>query len=139
MTKVHELMHRLHNPDAAALFIRFALGVVFIYHGWMKVDNMDQTVAAFAGMGFSAFWTYMAAYTELVGGIALLIGVLVRYAGLLLAVTMAVAVFKVHWTNGFSLQNGGYEFALTLMLGSLAIAMLGAGKYSLAHLLKKGS
>lgn len=134
---IHSAMHRLHNPDLALLLLRVALGVVFVFHGYQKITSMEQTIGFFATIGISAFWTYMAAYAEFVGGLLLLAGVLVRYAALALTITMVVAVFVVHYKNGFSLANGGYEYALTLLLGSLALVFSGAGRYSLAALLKR--
>ena len=52
---------------------------------------------------------------------------------------MVVAVVKVHLANGFNVATGGYEFALTLLLGSLALIFLGSGAYSLAGVLKRGA
>ncbi|HLD65054.1 MAG TPA: DoxX family protein, partial [Pseudomonas sp.] len=68
---------------------------------------------------------------EFFGGLALVIGLLVRPAAAALAVTMLVAIFSVHLTNGFFMSNNGYEFALALLAGSLAVLIEGAGKLSL--------
>lgn len=133
---IHSVVHRLHNPDLALLLVRVGLGVVFVFHGYQKLQNMDQTIGFFATLGFSSFLAYATAWTELVGGILFIGGFLVRYTGIALSIVMTVAVFAVHFKNGFSLQNGGYEFAFVLLLGSLALAVAGAGRYSLAHLAK---
>ena len=129
---MHSVLHRLNHPDIGILLLRVALGVVFVAHGYQKITNMEQTIGFFGTIGIPVFLTYVAAYTEFVGGLLLILGLFVRYAGILLAITMAVAVFHVHWKNGFSLGNGGYEYALTLLLGSLAVAFIGAGKYAAA-------
>ena len=130
---IHSVMHRLHNPDLGILLLRVALGVVFVFHGWQKIGSMEQTIGFFGSIGIPVFLTYVAAYTEFLGGLLLIIGLFVRYAGVLLAITMTVAVFLVHFKNGFSLANGGYEYALALLLGSLALVFTGSGKYSVAH------
>ncbi|OGG59300.1 hypothetical protein A3C89_03055 [Candidatus Kaiserbacteria bacterium RIFCSPHIGHO2_02_FULL_50_50] len=130
MEKIHALVHKLNNPDAGILLLRLALGIVFIYHGWAKIQGAEGMIPFFESLGFNAFWFYVASYTEFLGGIALILGLFVRYAGILLTITMAVAVVTVHWDMGFSLQQGGYEYAFALMLASAALVATGAGKYS---------
>lgn len=125
-------MHRLHNPDFGVLLMRVAIGLVFLTHGWQKVGNMEQTIGFFGSIGIPAFLTYIVAYGEVIGGLLLIVGFFTRYAGIFLAVLMVYAVFFVHFKNGYSLANGGYEYALTLLLGALALAMTGSGKYSVA-------
>lgn len=129
-------MHRMHNPSFALLLLRVGVGTVFVFHGYQKLTTMEQTIGFFATIGVSAFWTYAVAWTEFIGGLLLIGGLFVRYAGLALAIVMAFAVYLVHLQNGFSLQNGGYEYALLLLLASLALSFMGAGRYSLAHLFK---
>jgi putative oxidoreductase len=45
---------------------------------------------------------------------------------------MVGAIYLVHWTHGFDIGRGGYEYALTQLLIALAILVAGAGKFSLA-------
>ena len=137
MNPIHQLMHRLHNPDLGLLFIRLALGVVFINSGWAKVTNLEGVVGFFATLGLPAFLAYLVAYVEFLGGIAFVLGILVRYFGLLTAIIMAVAIVKVHWANGFNPADGGYGYVLVFLLASLAIVTMGAGSYSLARLFRK--
>jgi putative oxidoreductase len=137
MNKIHELIHRLHNPDLGILFIRIALAATFISAGWFKVSNLAMVVDGMGQAGIPAFLAYIVSYGELIGGVALLIGIFARYFGILLSVIMAVALFKVHFENGYSLQNGGYEYVLVLLLGALAMVTFGSGKYSLAGWLKR--
>jgi putative oxidoreductase len=73
----------------------------------------------------------LAGSAEFFGGLALVIGLLVRPAAAVLAVTMLVAIVTVHVANGFFMSNNGYEFALALMAISLAVLVEGAGKLSL--------
>ena len=136
MNNIHALVHRLHNPDAGILLLRIALGVVFIFHGWMKISGMEGAIGFFASLGFPAFLAYFVAWSEVIGGLAFLAGIFVRYVGLILAIIVTVAIFKVRFVNGFSAANGGYEYEFVLLLGSLAMATFGAGAYSLAKYLK---
>ena len=67
---------------------------------------------------------------EFFGGVALIVGLLVRPAAAILAVTMLVAIITVHLANGFFMSNNGYEFALVLLAISVALVFEGAGKLS---------
>lgn len=137
MNSINTIMHRLHNPDLGILFIRLAVGIVFINAGWFKLTNLETVLTGFAFIGIPAALTYLVACGEFLGGIALILGIFVRYAGIILAIIMAVAIVKVHWVNGFSIANGGYKYVMVLLLASLAVVTLGSGKYSLTRLLEK--
>lgn len=137
MHQVHTFVHRFHNPDLALLLVRLAVGVVFLYHGWMKLGSMEGTIGFFGTLGFAPWLAYLVAWVETVGGLALIAGFLTRYAGLLLALVALVALVKVHLPNGFLIAGGGYEFILVLLAGSLALFFSGAGRYSLAGMLKR--
>lgn len=71
------------------------------------------------------------------GGLAILLGLLTRPAALVLSVTMLVAIFSVHFSHGLFLSNGGYEFGLALLAGSVSLLISGAGRLSLDNLLLK--
>lgn len=135
MNRIHSLVQRLHNQDVASLCIRIAVGVAFMHAGYLKLTNLDMVIGGFASMGIPAFLAYFVSYAELICGILVFAGVLVRYAAIILAIIMAVATFLAHWPNGFGLQNGGYEYTFVLFFASAAIVTLGAGKYSLDRLI----
>lgn len=130
-------MGKLHNPDVAKLFLRLALGIVFINAGWLKMQNIDMVVGGFGQMGIPPFLAYLVTYVEFIGGIAMVLGVLVQYFAVLISIIMIVATIKVHLPNGFSLAKGGYEYTLVLLLVSLAVITLGRGKYSVMSLIKR--
>ncbi len=137
MNTIHKAIHKLHNPDLGILFLRVAVGIVFIHAGWGKVTDVASVAGFFGGIGIPAWLAYVVAYTEFIGGMLLVGGLFVRYAGILLAIIMLVATFKVHWANGFGLAKGGYEYTFLLFFLCLTIITSGAGKYSIAGLLKK--
>ena len=125
--------------DVAILFLRVSLAVVFIAHGgqkmfgWWGGPGAADFVSGMATMGIPAPLAYAAMVAEFFGGLALLVGLFTRLAALGIAVTMAVAMFKVHFANGFFLANegGGFEFTFVLLLVALAVALLGPGRLAL--------
>ena len=133
---MHKICHSrcLQNSNLGLLLLRLAIGIVFVHAGWLKVTDMDMVVTGFASIGIPSALAYIVAYVELIGGIAIILGICVRVSGILLAIIMLVAILKVTWANGYGMQNMGYEYTLLLMLASLAIATLGAGAYSLGRL-----
>lgn len=133
MNKINQIMKRLHSPSFASLFIRVAIGLVFINSGWFKVANIDAIVGFFGMMGIPPFLTYIVSYAEFIGGILFILGLFVRYVGVVTSIIMLVALIKVHLPNGYHLANNGYEYVLVLLLCSLAMITLGAGKYSIEY------
>ena len=93
----------------------------------MKVSDLQATVGMFAGMGFSAFWAYVASFAELIGGIAVLLGVFTRIGAFLLMITMAVAVYKVRMDMMMIMTP------LSMFFSALALTLSGSGKYALMH------
>ena len=89
------------------------------------------------GLDPGYFMALMAGSAEFFGGLLLLIGLLTRPAALVLAVTMLVAIFTVHFANGLFMANNGYEFGLALLAASVSLVFSGAGKLALDSLLAK--
>lgn len=116
-----------HNSDLGLLLVRLGLAVVFIVHGWSKVGDISGTATFFSSLGLNIFWVYVVAYVEFLGGIALLVGIWSRWAGLLIAIDMVFAIYLVKFAGGLK----GYEFELTLLLVALAVYFSGSGRYSL--------
>lgn len=113
--------------------LRVITGIVFLAHGWQKVF-----VFGFAGIsgGFAKMGvplpTVMGPFIgllELLGGAALVIGLLTRLAALGLAFDMLGAILLVHGAAGLFLPNG-YEFALMMLTASVALVLGGPGALS---------
>ena len=64
-------------------------------------------------------------------------GLLVRPSAVVLALTMMVAIFAVHFENGLFMANNGYEFGLSLLVISIALAIRGAGSFGLDRVLQQ--
>ncbi|WP_160050961.1 MULTISPECIES: DoxX family protein [unclassified Nocardiopsis] len=125
--------------DLALLVARVGLGVIFIAHGWQKFTEygLDGTAASFEQMGvpLPAVSALFAAVVELVGGAALLLGLAVPVAGLLLALNMLGAFALVHVSSGVFVADNGFELVLALAAGALVLAAVGAGRLSLDQLI----
>jgi putative oxidoreductase len=125
--------------DLALLVTRVAVGVVFLAHGWQKLftNGIDGTAAFFdqAGVPAATASAWFAALVELAGGAALIAGLAVPAAGVLLLVDMIGAFAFVHAGSGLFVDGGGYEFVLVLGAAALALAAVGAGRFSVDHLL----
>ena len=118
----------------ARMILRIVTGFLFAAHGWQKFNEFTiaGTQAAFAQMGVPAATLAAPAVAtlELVGGIALILGVLTRVFAALLAATMFGALFLVHASAGIFAATGGYELVLILAAAALALALVGAGQVS---------
>ena len=127
--------------DIASLVLRLGLGVMFVAHGLQMSFGLYKGpgVAGFskmlAGMGFTSatIWAYVAAYTCLVGGACLIIGLCTRIAIIPLVIFMIVAVVTVHLKKGFFLSTGGFEYNFIILCALIALFILGAGKISITE------
>lgn len=144
MSPLRTLTRPVHaSRDLVLLIARVGLGVVFIAHGWQKfrTNGLDGTAAGFEQMGVPAptLSAYYAAAVELIGGAALVLGVLTTVAGVLLALDMAGASLFVHMSNGVFVADGGWELVVVLGLFSLALAAIGAGRFSVDNTLTRST
>ncbi len=107
----------------ALVLIRLGPAIIFIIHGYLKLFGglHDQTVALFLTVNLPnpELTAWFIGALELVGGVALLVGIFVRPLALLLAVEMAIAIYKVRLPQGFV---GAWEFEFTLLLLLIGLA-----------------
>lgn len=114
----------------ALLILRIALGIVFWFHGYPKLAHSGGALqAAFVEHGLPEYFVYVAGILETFGGGLILVGLFTRYAGLLLAVEMCVAIWKFHSRSYFAVHE--YEFPMTLVAACFVVATVGAGLVSL--------
>ncbi|OZY46361.1 DoxX family protein [Pseudomonas lundensis] len=119
--------------------LRVLGGIIFAAHGsqklfgWFGGGGLAGTAQWMESIGLApgTLMALLSGGTEFFGGLALIIGLLARPAALGLTFTLLVAIFTVHISNGLFMANNGYEFALALLGGTLAVLIEGAGKLSL--------
>ncbi|MCP5148904.1 MAG: DoxX family protein [Pseudomonadales bacterium] len=114
---------RLQRFDGLApLALRLYLVPVFWMAGTHKIAGIDQTIEWFGnpdwglGLPFPTLLAYLAAYTEAIGALLLLLGLATRWISIPLIAIMLVAIFAVHWDNGWAAiaDSGAQEVAVRL-------------------------
>src|SRR3954468_5988712 len=125
--------------NLSLLLLRAITGLIVFVAGAGKVFGlfggygMTKTLEAFSSMmHISAPWAYISMYTELIGGLLLIIGLFTRPAAFLVTINMLVATIYVGWNNFFSGQG---DFAFILCICSFAILLVGPKAYSLDAIL----
>ena len=122
--------------------LRIVVGLVFLMHGGQKlfVFGLAGTADIMGKLGLPLPFVCAAIViaVELVGGLAILLGVFTRMAGALLAFEMVVAILVARLHGGFFAPYG-YEFEFTLLGACLTLAMNGPGRVSLEELWPRSS
>lgn len=123
------------TDDAGKLVLRAALAITLLFHGVSKLFGGIGFVAdMLAHAGAPAFLGYGVYIGEVVAPLMILVGFYARPAALIVAVNMIVAVLLVHTSQFFTLnETGGWALELQGMFffGAVAVALLGAGRFSL--------
>jgi putative oxidoreductase len=125
--------------DAGIAALRITIGLIFAAHGaqkafgWWKGPGYAGWTSAIGKMGFRpvVLWAFISVGAELGAGLLLALGLLIPLAAAGLVGQGIVIIARVHWVNGFWSRDGGYEYPLALLGGSVAIALTGPGGWSL--------
>lgn len=116
--------------------LRIVVGGIFIVHGAQKlfVFGFPGVAKFLGGLGFhpAMFWAVVVSLVEFLGGIAILAGFMTRWAALLIAIEMVVAILRVNLARGFY-ATGGFEFPLALLAACLTLLGAGAKRPSINH------
>lgn len=128
-------MIKLSTAPYAALILRLSLGLMFLAHVWLKlfVFGVPAFAASFASLGLPAVLAYGVIALELLGGVALILGIYASWVALPLALEMLGTIVLVHGANGWLFTNngGGWEYPAFWTIGLVALYLLGDGAMAL--------
>lgn len=135
LKKLELLLNKL--QDVPLLAIRLALAYGFYEPAMKKLQDIHAIGDWFASLNISApyFQAYLATGTEILGVILLTLGLFTRIISFPLIITMIVAIVTVHWENGFSSGDNGFEIPLYYIIMLITLICFGSGRISLDHLL----
>lgn len=123
----------------AVLILRIVLGALFLAHAGLKffVFTPAGTAGFFGSLGLPGWLAYVTIAWEVLGGLALILGVRPRLAAIAMIPVLVGAIVTVHGPAGFFFSNpkGGWEFLALWIVGLAAVALAGDG----AHALRPGT
>jgi putative oxidoreductase len=133
----------------APLMLRIPLGVIFMAHGSQKLlglyggQGLTGTFKTFEEkLGIPPIFTLLAIIAEFGGGFGILTGFLTRLSAAGISTVMLVAIYKVHWINGFFLnmtcaagRGHGIEYDIALLGMALYLLIAGGGQWCLDRLI----
>jgi putative oxidoreductase len=131
--------HTLRNTDdAGKLLLRAVLAILLLFHGFSKLaGGIGFITGMLEKAGLPGVLGYGVYVGEVVAPLLILVGIFTRPAALVVAINMVVALLLVHTSQFFTMsETGGWALELQGMyLGAaLAVALLGAGRYSVGGL-----
>ena len=119
------------SPAWGVFVLRVVTGLIFFVHGWQKLFEfgLAGTTGFFGSVNIPLpeVAAVIVIGLELMGGLALILGVFTRWVAIPLAFSMLVALFTVHLANGFFVANNGYELVLALFGAATSLVFLGSG------------
>ena len=123
------------NADLAATILRVSMGVLFLAHAGLKlfIFTPAGTAGYFASLGLPGPLAYLVIAAELLGGIALILGVYSRWVSLALVPILLGSIYVPHGAAGFFFSNegGGWEFPAFWAVTLVVQAVLGDGAFAL--------
>ncbi|MBP3040084.1 DoxX family protein [Bacillaceae bacterium Marseille-Q3522] len=126
--------------EAGTIILRVVLGITFFVHGLVKFQGGIENIAAwFDGIGLPGFSAYVVALIEMIGGIALIVGLFSKIVSAIFSLLMIGAIFKVKLAAGF-LGNGqmaGYELDLALLAIAVFITINDSKAFALDQMIFK--
>lgn len=130
----HSLVEGVANADLAALILRVTMGVFFLAHAWLKlvIFTPAGTAGYFESLGLPGVLAYVVMAAELLGGIALILGVWTRWVSLALVPILLGSIYTPHGAAGFFFSNegGGWEFPAFWAVALAVQSLLGDGAYA---------
>jgi putative oxidoreductase len=129
------------SDDAGKLVLRAALAILLLFHGVSKlIGGVGFITGMLAKAGLPPAVGYLVYIGEVVAPLLILLGIWTRAAALVVVVNMIVALLLVHTAQFFTMsQTGGWALELQgfYLASAIAVALLGAGRYSLGGITGK--
>src|ERR1700739_3279148 len=122
--------------DVGLLILRLVLGLTLAAHGFNKffgggripgTARWSESIGRKPGI----FHARVAATTEVSAGLGLAAGLLTPIPAAGFVALMLTAAWTVHRPNGFFIVKEGWEYNLVLAVSAVAVATIGAGRFSL--------
>ncbi|TSB44816.1 DoxX family protein [Alkalicoccobacillus porphyridii] len=124
------------KTEFGLLILRIVVGITFLIHGLDKFNGgIEGTVGMFDDMGLPAILAYIVTFAEVIGGLALILGLLTRTVSIVFAIIMIGAIYQVKLPAGFL---GGYELDLVLLACSIMLALSSSRLLALGQILPAG-
>lgn len=127
--------------DTGKLVLRLTVGVLVLLHGLSKLmGGIGGIEGMLVAKGLPAFFAWGAYAGEVIGPLLVILGLYTRIGALLIVANMLVAIFLAHAGEIFQMTgSGGWALELQgmFLFSAVAVALLGAGRYSVAG--KNGS
>jgi putative oxidoreductase len=117
------------------LSIRIILGIIFIYHGFTKVNSkksLDSWNTYVISKGFNSFIGIFAAYLEIFLGIFIILGLFTRIISVLIAIYMLFAIFIAHYGSPINT----YLYQICILILAIMVSVKGYDNYSIDHIIK---
>ena len=120
------------------LILRLAVGIMLIHHGYEKLENIENFADAFVRplhLPFPIFFSYIAAFSEIVGSWMIIFGLGTLLGALAILGTMSFAIYHAVMTGGFNIYL--LELLVLYWGGAACVLLTGAGNFSIDHLIMR--
>ena len=120
------------------LLLRLSIGIMLIHHGYEKLENIENFADAFVRplhLPFPIFFSYVAAFSEIVGSWLIIFGLVTRLGALAILGTVSFGIYHALVTAGFNIYL--LELLVLYWGGAACIVLSGPGNFSIDHLIKR--
>lgn len=123
------------NDDLGKLVLRATLAILILFHGVSKlITGVDPIMGMLAKAGLPTALAFLVYVGEVIAPLMILFGIWARLGAVIVAINMIVAVALAHGSQIFTMgKTGGWALELQgfFFFTALAVALLGAGRYSM--------
>jgi putative oxidoreductase len=120
------------------LLLRLSIGIMLIHHGYEKLENIENFADAFVRplhLLFPVFFSYVAAFSEIMGSWLIIFGLATRLGALAILGTASFGIYHALVTTGFNIYL--LELLVLYWGGAVCVVLNGGGKFSIDHLIAR--